>query len=135
MDFSVSCDSFFPLVPSAAPIFTITAVSATGFTVSWQTLPPCEQNGRITVYTISVTRGGGGLSVLTVYTNALLTSFTIPSLTPFTTYGVRMAASTVVGQGAFSSEVTIRTNESGMCLCRHRLLDDGSLTSLMQREQ
>ena len=123
MGFLFSCDSFFPSVPSAAPVFTITAVSATGFTVSWQPLPPCEQNGVIIQYQIQATSVGGGYDVST---SAMVTSITIPSLTPFTIYRVRMAASTVVGQGAFSSEVIIRTNESGTGLCRHCLLADGS---------
>ena len=40
-------------------------------------------------------------------------SMKFSSLTPFVTYGVRMSASSVIGQGMLSPEVTIRTNESG----------------------
>ena len=98
-------------VPSAAPEFTITAITATSFTVSWQPLPACEQNGVITGYTISVTKEGMPVTARNVTANVL--SMKISSLTPFVTYGVRMSASSVIGQGMLSPEVTIRTNESG----------------------
>ena len=98
-------------VPSAAPEFTITAITATSFTVSWQPLPACEKNGVITGYTISVTKEGMPFTSQSVTPNVLSMNFS--SLTPFVTYGVRMSASSVIGQGMLSPEVTIRTNESG----------------------
>ena len=46
--------------------------------------------------------------------SANVMSIVISSLNPFTNYSVKMAASTVIGQGIFSSEVAFRTNESGI---------------------
>ena len=125
-------DSFFPLVPSAAPIFTITSVTAVSFTVSWQPPPPCEQNGVITGYVISVTTEGVPFDERNVSAN--ITSMVISSLNPFVTYSVKMAASTAVGQGVFSSEATFRTNESGILQSLQTLLCDNALLSLMQGE-
>ena len=102
---------FSTAVPAAAPVVSITAVTATSFTVSWQPLPPCEQNGDITNYTILITMEGMSFDERTVIANVTSALFT--SLSPFTTYGVQLAASTMIGRGNFSSLVTIRTNESG----------------------
>lgn len=109
---SYSPGLFSPTVPSAVPAFTVTSVSAVSFTLSWWPLPPCEQNGNITGYTISVTMEGMPFTERNVSANVM--SIVISSLNPFTIYGVKMAASTVIGQGIFSSEVTFRTNEAGI---------------------
>ncbi len=37
----------------------------------------------------------------------------VESLTPYTNYSIKMAASTSVGRGEFGPEVTVQTNESG----------------------
>ena len=102
---------FTTAVPAAAPVVSITAVTATSITITWQPLPPCEQNGVITSYTILITKEGLSFDERTVMAN--VTSMMFTSLSPFTTYGVQLAASTMIGRGNFSSLVTIRTNESG----------------------
>ena len=37
----------------------------------------------------------------------------VESLTPYTNYSIKMAASTSIGRGEFGPEVTVQTNESG----------------------
>jgi len=98
-----------PPVPSAAPEFNITAVTATNITITWQPLPPCEQNGVITNYTIAYRMEGGTDSEIVV--DAANRMHVVEPLTPCTNYTIKMAASTSVGRGEFGSEVTVQTNE------------------------
>ena len=101
-----------PSVPAAAPTFTIDATTANSITVAWQPLPGCDQNGVITNYTIAYTIVGN-----TTFTNTVVgaadRSAVISPLTPFTSYTIKMAASTSVGLGRFGDEVTVQTNEAG----------------------
>ena len=100
-------------VPAAAPLFNITTVTATSSAVAWQPLPPCEQNGVITNYTIAY-RMEGRMDMNfndTVVDAANLTAVVTP-LTPYTNYTLKMAASTSVGRGEFGQTMTVQTNES-----------------------
>ena len=97
-------------VPAGAPLFNITAVTATSIAVAWQPLPVCDQNGVITNYTIAYKMEGG--SFIEVVVDAANRTAVVTPLTPFTNYTIKMAASTSVGRGDFGQEVTIRTNES-----------------------
>ena len=105
---------FFPSsVPSAAPVFNITAVTATSIAVTWQPLPPCEQNGVITSYTIAYRmEGETGMSFNESVVNGTSLMHVVASLTPYTNYSIKMAASTSVGRGDFGPNVTVQTNES-----------------------
>ena len=99
--------------PSAAPEFSVTAVTATSITVTWQPLPPCEQNGDITNYTIAYRMEGGmDMSFNESVVNAPNLTDVVESLTPYTNYTIKMAASTSVGRGGFGPNVTVQTNES-----------------------
>ena len=40
-------------------------------------------------------------------------TYVVESLTPYTNYSIKMAASTSVGRGEFGPNVTVQTNESG----------------------
>ena len=100
----------FPLpVPSAAPVFAV-STTATSITVTWQPLPPCEQNGVITNYIIAYRMEGGTVSESVV--DAANRMHVVESLTPYTNYTIKMAASTSVGQGDFGPEMTVQTDES-----------------------
>ena len=100
-----------PPVPSAAPEFSVTAVTATNITITWQPLPPCEQNGVITNYTIAY-RMEGRTDMSFNVVDAANRMHVVESLTPYTNYTIKMAASTSVGRGDFGPEMTVQTNES-----------------------
>ena len=102
---------FYSSVPAGAPLFNITVVTATTITITWQSLPPCDQNGVITSYTIAYKMGSGSFIVIVV--DAANRTVVISRLTPFTIYTIKMAASTSAGRGEFGQEVTVQTNESG----------------------
>ena len=103
----------FHSVPSAAPELSVTAVTATSITVTWQPLPPCEQNGVITNYTITYRMEGGmDMSFSESVVDAANLIHVVESLTPYTNYSIKMAASTSVGRGEFGTEVTVQTSET-----------------------
>ena len=103
-------------VPSAAPVFTV-STTATSITVTWQPLPPCEQNGVITNYTIAYRmEGRTDMSFNEIVVDAANRMHVVESLTPYTNYTIKMAASTSVGRGEFGPNVTVLTNESSEAL-------------------
>ena len=100
-------------VPSAAPEFSVTAVTATSLTITWQPLPPCERNGVITNYTIAYRMEGGmDMSFREVVVVDTRLMHVVESLTPYTNYTIKMAATTSVGRGEFGPEMTVETYES-----------------------
>ena len=114
----------FPLVPAAAPNFTISGITATSISVAWQLLPGCDQNGVITNYTIAYMIVGN-MSITETVVDAANSSAVISPLTPFTNYTIKMAASTSVGQGSFGPVMIIPTDESSKtdwCLIEHTLM-------------
>ena len=94
---------------SAAPEFNITAVTATSITVAWQ--PLSSQNGVITNYIIAY-RMEGCMCFNEIVVDAANRMHVVESLTPYTNYSIKMAASTSVGRGEFGPEVTVQTDES-----------------------
>ena len=101
-----------PSVPSAAPVFTL-STTATSITITWQPLPPCEQNGVITNYTIAYRmEGETDMSFNEIVVDVANRMHVVKSLTPYTNYTIKMAASTSVGCGDFGPEVTVQTDES-----------------------
>ena len=98
-------------------MFNITAVTATSITITWQPLPPCEQNGDITNYTIAYRmEGETDMSFNESVVDAPNLMYVVESLTPYTNYTIKMAASTSVGRGDFGPNVIVQTNESGKTL-------------------
>ena len=103
----------FPSVPSAAPEFNIKSVTATSITITWHPLPPCERNGVITNYTIAYRMEGGmDMSFREVVVVDTRLMHVVESLTPYTNYTIKMAATTSVGRGEFGPEMTVETYES-----------------------
>ena len=99
-------------VPSAAPVFTV-STTATSITLTWQPLPTCDENGNITNYTIAYRMEGGmDMSFNETVVDAASRTAVVTSLTPYTNYTIKMAASTSVGRGEFGPNVTVQTNES-----------------------
>ena len=101
----------FVLVPSGYPRnFQATVATSRSAVLRWD--PPFlqEQNGIITGYVIEINALGIGETsqLSTVFLNR-----TIDDLFPFTTYQLRIAASTSIGTGPFSPAFTITTLEDG----------------------
>ena len=99
------------LVPSGYPQnFQANATTSQSATLTWNLPFLQEQNGIITGYVIEISELGIG------ETSQLSTAFlnrTINDLFPFTTYQLRIAASTDIGTGPFSPAFTITTLEDG----------------------
>ena len=102
---------FFDAVPSGRPQnVTNGSIRSRSAVITWE--PPSEedQNGIITNYTISVAVTGTNETFL-LY--SVSTSITIATLKPYTTYFLRVAASTSVGQGPPSTVLILSTPEDG----------------------
>ena len=77
----------------------------------WEPPFPENRNGIIIGYVVNVTRmNSGEISQLMSTTN----SVTVSSLSPFTVYVCAIAATTSVGSGPFSDEITVQTLEEGI---------------------
>ena len=114
--------SFYPLLPSmfhpAAPSSparnsSVEATTATSVSLSWDPPADDQRNGIITSYVIRVLLVDRGT---TEYYNSSITSVTLTSLKPYTTYECSVAAVTSAGRGPFSSAITVQTDEAGMQL-------------------
>ena len=106
--------SFFP-APAAAPLLNITSITATNVTIAWESLLPCQENGVITSYTIAYRMEGGvDMTFTELVVPAASRTATLPRLTPYTNYTIKMAASTSAGRGEFGPEVAVLTSEAGM---------------------
>ena len=102
-------------VPSAAPAVNIYMTTATNVTVAWESLPPCQENGVITSYTIAYRMEGGvDMTFSELVVPAANSTATVSQLTPYTNYTFKMAASTSAGRGVFGREVAVLTSEAGM---------------------
>ena len=87
-------------------------VNSSTVQLSWSPPPPSDQNGVITVYTISLVNMNTNQG--SEYTTSH-TSITISSLNPFTTYHCAIAANTTVGMGPLSNSIPFLTDEDGRC--------------------
>ena len=84
--------------------------SSASLTLSWGFPPEENRNGIISGYSINVTNNATG-SVVILSTNA--NTFTVTSLSPYTTYLCSVAAQTGIGLGPYSIPLTVRTDEEG----------------------
>ena len=101
----------FPLKePRVAPTgLNATTIKATYLVMSWTRLPILDRNGVITRYTVyySQSKDKPPKSI-----NSSSLSANITGLSPFTDYIMNVSASTYVGEGPISSEVTVKTAEA-----------------------
>ncbi len=109
-----SCTHFLFPVPAAAPLLNITSITAISIAVAWQPLPPCQENGVITSYTIAYRMEGGmDMTFTELLVPAASSTALVSRLTPYTNYTIKMAASTSAGRGEFGPEVAVLTSEAG----------------------
>jgi hypothetical protein len=99
-----------PAAPSSAPLnVQISAVSSSGFLVSWSAPPARDHNGNIQSYTINITEENtGGQLQFTSTSNSLR----VESRHPYYNYTCRVAAVTVAA-GPHSEPTMVTTLEDG----------------------
>ena len=105
----------FPLAPSSFPQdVTATTVSSTEILVSWDEVPPADQNGIIILYEVQyeplMTFGG---QLMTMVMNTSNISIVLGGLQEYVEYNISIRAYTSVGRGPFSPGVNNQTFEDG----------------------
>ena len=90
--------------------------SATSILVTWDPVPAIDRNGIITSYDVEYTQNmfPSAPTVQNVTVND--TMATLTDLQEYVVYSIRVRASTSVGVGPYSDNVTERTQEAGMFL-------------------
>ena len=107
------------LVPVSPPTnVSATVVSPTSIMVTWDMVPPIDQNGVITLYEVLYEPQetfGGAIGPLTSTSTAM--SLLLTSLEEFANYNILVRAYTNVGSGPYSEDITEMTSEDGeFCL-------------------
>ena len=101
--------------PASPPPNVIAIVkSSTTILVSWNIIPPIEQNGVITMYQVlyqPMQTFNGAIRQQTVNVTGLATNLT--DLEEFVNYSIAVRAYTRVGGGPYSEHITKRTEEDG----------------------
>ncbi len=88
--------------------FTVTINDSRSLILDWTTPLPQDVNGIVTDYTVSVYSSIGNSS-FQIGSND--TTYTLTSLRPYITYTCIVAAHTSIGQGPFSTNITVTTPE------------------------
>ena len=105
--------------PSSPPSsVNATVDSATSIQVSWSEVPAIDRNGIITQYEIiyePLETFGGQLATRTNISDNSTFEILLENLQEYVQYNIRVRAYTQVGEGPFSSNITIRTLQAGEC--------------------
>ena len=103
--------NFIHTVPAFAPIgLSVTSQTSSSLTLAWMAPPLERQNGLIIGYSVNVTNSDTGASTLLSSTG---NSIIVGQLSPYTSYLCSVAAQTIVGQGPYTSPITVTTGEDG----------------------
>ena len=110
----LSIGVFFQTTEPAAPPdnVRVMAVSSTSIYVTWDIVPPIDQNGIITMYEVMyqpLETFNGRISTNTI--NLTDMSLLLTDLQEFVNYTISVRAYTSVGAGPYSDEVTVMTLE------------------------
>ena len=92
------------------------AVSSTIISVTWDMVPPIDQNGIITMYEVMyqpLEIFNGNISTQTINLSGIEMSVFLIDLQEFVSYNISVRAYTSVGAGPYSDEVTVLTLEDG----------------------
>ena len=97
--------------PSAAPS-TVQGhnTSSTSIFVQWNVVPVADQNGEITKYTVTYKALPDG-SLQTKEVSAPTTVVTLTGLNEYTTYSIKVSASTSKGAGTISEPISVTTDQ------------------------
>ena len=101
------------LVPSGFPqMFQEESRSSRSLSFSWDVLLPENQNGIVVSYTVNIYEASKGQIAATRQLPSHQLSLIVNNLLPFTNYLCSIAASTSVGVGPFSQNITVITLQS-----------------------
>ena len=93
-------------------------VSSTIINVTWDIVPPIDQNGIITMYEVMyqpLETFNGIISTQTMNVSGTEMSVFLIELQEFVNYNISVRAYTSVGAGPYSDEVTVLTLQDGKC--------------------
>ena len=109
--------------PSSPPSnINVTTESSTSIRVSWSEVPSIHRNGMITQYGVMYepleTFGYETVTSVNITDNSTL-EILLHNLQEYVQYNITVRAFTSVGEGPFSSVITVRTLEDGECYIYH----------------
>ena len=97
------------------------AVSSTIISVTWDMVPPIDQNGIITMYEVMyqpLETFNGNISTQTMNVSGTEMSVALMELQEFVNYTIFVRAYTSVGAGPYSDEIIVMTPQDGkLCTC------------------
>ncbi len=94
------------------------ANSSTNIIVTWDIVPPIDQNGNITMYEVlyqPLETFNGAIRTQSIITPTAVMIVVLQDLEEYVNYTISVRAYTRVGAGNYSSEITVLTFEDGMC--------------------
>ena len=104
-------------VPGGSPDnVTGMANSSTTVVVTWDIVPPIDQNGIITMYEVlyqPLETFGGAIGPLTRNVSGTDVSVVLVDLQEFVSYNITVRAYTSVGEGTYSAELSVVTLQDG----------------------
>ena len=92
------------------------STSSVQIVVTWDVVPPIDQNGIITMYEVlyqPLETFGGAIQTLTRNLSGTEMSVVLTDLEEFVYYNISVRAYTSVGEGPYSSDMTSQTLEDG----------------------
>ena len=92
--------------------------SSTTIEVTWDIVPPIDQNGIITMYEVMyqpLETFNGIISTQTMIVSGTEMSVILIELQEFVNYTISVRAYTSMGAGPYSDEVTVLTLQDGKC--------------------
>ena len=105
-------------VPDGSPDnVTGMANSSTTIIVTWDSIPPIDQNGIITMYEVlyqPLETFGGAIGPMTRNVSGTEMSVVLMDLQEFVSYNITVRAYTSVGEGPYSTEISVATLQDGM---------------------
>ena len=95
------------------------ANSSTTIIVTWDIIPPIDQNGVITMYEVlyePLETFGGAIQTQTRNVSGTEMSVVLTNLEEFVNYSISVRAYTSVGEGPYSDEIQEKTNTDGILI-------------------
>ena len=97
----------------------VTVNSSTTITVTWDSVPPIDLNGIITMYEVlyePLETFGGAIGPVFMRVSGTEFSAILSDLEEFVMYNISVRAYTIVGEGPFSDSMIVMTPEDGKLL-------------------
>lgn len=95
------------------------ANSSTTIIVTWDIIPPIDQNGVITMYEVlyePLETFGGAIQTQTRNVSGTEMSVVLMNLEEFVNYSISVRAYTSVGEGPYGDEIREKTNTDGILI-------------------